>query len=194
MQKSVIPIPLTRTLDYLHQCRAKSCLKLSEILTSFVGRRQKLSSTLRLHKADRHQWVSPTTGSLLGYSTLTVEYQMLLTHSSLNFYWILHLLLVAIPPVVWYNLLAVSASCSSLVAALTDQGAVCFNLFAESSPPCCSRPSFLISLHFTPIVFFPGWAVLIFSHSMHRNGSIYLIIVNSKPRFLCTFSSSVKSI
>lgn len=87
---------------------------------------------------------SPTTsGSLLGYGALTVKYQMLLIHSSLNFYWFHHLLPTAVPPAVWYNLPAVSASCSSPVSTLTDKGVVCFNLFAESSPPCCSRLVFL---------------------------------------------------
>lgn len=155
-KKSVIPISLTRTLGSLHQHRAKSCLKLSEILTSFVGRRQKLNPPLSLHKADGHQRVSHASGSLLGYGTLTVEYQMLLTHSSLYFYCFLCLLLVAIPPAVCCNLPAARASCSSPVSALTDQGAICFNLFAESSPPCCSRLFFLNFLYFTPIVFFPG--------------------------------------
>lgn len=154
MQKSVTPVSLTRTLGSLHQRRAKSCLKLSEILTSFVGRKQKLNSTPRLPKAESHQRFSHTTGSLLGDSTSAVEYQMLLRHSSLNFYRLLHLLLVAVPPAVWYNLSAVSAGCSSLVSALTDQGAVCFNLFAESSPACRSRLCFLNFLYFTHIAFF----------------------------------------
>ena len=130
-QNSLTAILFTRILGSLQQCRGKSCLK----STSFVGKMQKLNWTLRLPEAHR-QWYSllhdQTTA---GIQRCNRGVPVAIDIFKSSFYWLHQLWLVAVPPSVWYNLPAVSALCSSLVSALTDHGAISFNLSVESSPP-----------------------------------------------------------